>query len=251
MSLTFFSDLTFFTLEPLFLDKNHLDRGQIANIIATGGATDMSARLLLGVSGQFFRMNSRYMFYVGALLTAIFRIVFIQYTSYVPLLVLTGILGAIRSLLHIAQPIVMAEHVPIERYPPAYGLYMLLAGGISLTIGPMIDKKDRQQRLWINIGSSTPRPPGTSPLRDRRGIHSTPMEQNKDIKFVCKTLCHSCLHEWTVRGVLDVRKDFHSPSIRTPRSEWTASPLVEAPCNEAAVREHRSNREEGQYRVDE
>ncbi|XP_013133123.1 PREDICTED: monocarboxylate transporter 9-like isoform X1 [Papilio polytes] len=138
MALTFFSDLTFFTLEPLFLDKNHLNRGQIANIIATGGATDMSARLLLGVSGQFFRMNSRYMFYVGALLTAIFRIVFVQFTSYIPLLVLTGILGAIRSLLHIAQPIVMAEHVPIERYPPAYGLYMLLAGGISLTIGPMI-----------------------------------------------------------------------------------------------------------------
>lgn len=57
-----------------------------------------------------------------------------------PLLILTSLLGASRSLVHIAQPIVMAEHVPIERYPPAYGLYMLLAGGISLTVGPMIGK---------------------------------------------------------------------------------------------------------------
>lgn len=63
---------------------------------------------------------------------------FIQFTTYTPLLILTGILGALRSLVHIAQPIVMAEHVPIERYPPAYGLYMLLAGGISLSVGPMI-----------------------------------------------------------------------------------------------------------------
>lgn len=45
-----------------------------------------------------------------------------------------------RSLVHIAQPIVMAEHVPIEKYPPAYGLYMLLAGALSLSVGPMIGK---------------------------------------------------------------------------------------------------------------
>lgn len=63
---------------------------------------------------------------------------FIQFTTYTPLLILTGILGALRSLVHISQPIVMAEHVPIERYPPAYGLYMLLAGGLSLSVGPMI-----------------------------------------------------------------------------------------------------------------
>ncbi|XP_023935742.2 monocarboxylate transporter 9-like [Bicyclus anynana] len=138
MALTFFADLTFFTLEPLFLDKNHLSKAEIANIIAVGGATDMTARLLLGVSGQFFRMNSRYMFYAGALLAALFRLVFIQFTTYLPLLILTGVLGAMRSLVHIAQPIVMAEHVPIERYPPAYGLYMLLAGALSLTVGPMI-----------------------------------------------------------------------------------------------------------------
>ncbi|CAH2102200.1 unnamed protein product [Euphydryas editha] len=138
MAMTFFADLTFFTLEPLFLDKNNLSKGEIANIIAIGGATDMSARLLLGVSGQFFKMNSRYMFYVGALLTALFRLVFMQFTTYLPLLILTGILGALRSLVHIAQPIVLAEHVPIERYPPAYALYMLLAGAISLSVGPMI-----------------------------------------------------------------------------------------------------------------
>ncbi|XP_034839123.1 monocarboxylate transporter 9-like [Maniola hyperantus] len=138
MAMTFFADLTFFTLEPLFLDKNHLSKAEIANIIAVGGATDMSARLLLGVSGQFFRMNSRYMFYAGALFAAVFRLVFIQFTTYIPLLILTGILGALRSLVHIAQPIVMADHVPIERYPPAYGLYMLLAGALSLSVGPMI-----------------------------------------------------------------------------------------------------------------
>ncbi|KAJ8736103.1 hypothetical protein PYW08_006759 [Mythimna loreyi] len=138
LALTFFSDLTFFTLEPLFLDKKHLSKAEIANIIAVGGAMDMSARLFLGVAGQFFRMNSRYMFFCGALFTALFRFIFIQFTTYTPLLILTGILGSLRSLVHIAQPIVVAEHVPIERYPPAYGLYMLLAGAISLSVGPMI-----------------------------------------------------------------------------------------------------------------
>ncbi|XP_075975911.1 monocarboxylate transporter 9-like [Anticarsia gemmatalis] len=138
LALTFFSDLTFFTVEPLFLGKKHLSKAEIANIIAVGGATDMSARLFLGVAGQFFRLKSRYMFYTGALLTAVVRLVFIQFSTYMPLLILTGVLGSLRSLVHIAQPIVLAEYVPIERYPPAYGLYMLLAGGISLSIGPMI-----------------------------------------------------------------------------------------------------------------
>ncbi|XP_068626674.1 monocarboxylate transporter 9-like isoform X2 [Battus philenor] len=171
MALTFFSDLTFFTLEPLFLDKNRLNRGEIANIIATGGATDMTARLLLGVFAQFFRINSRYMFYTGALLTAIFRFVFIQFTSYIPLLILTGILGALRSLVHIAQPIVMAEHVPIERYPPAYGLYMLLAGGISLTVGPMIGF-----------------------IRDYTG--------NYVIAFIMLTMCNIlCVVPWTIEAI--------------------------------------------------
>lgn len=49
-------------------------QGEIANIIAVGGATDMTARLLLGVAGQFFRINSRQMFFAGALLAAVFRI---------------------------------------------------------------------------------------------------------------------------------------------------------------------------------
>ncbi|XP_063375385.1 monocarboxylate transporter 9-like [Cydia amplana] len=138
MSLAFFADLTFFTLEPMFLDKNGLSRGEIATIIAIGGATDMSARLLLGVTGHFFTLNSRYMYYSGALFTAIFRIVLTQCTTYLPLLILTGILGSLRSLLHIAQPILMAEHVPIERYPSAYGLYMLITGALSLSVGPLI-----------------------------------------------------------------------------------------------------------------
>ncbi|KAM3967797.1 monocarboxylate transporter 9 [Aphomia sociella] len=138
MALTFFADLTFFTLEPLFLGRNHLSQAEIAYIITFGGATDMTARLLLGVAGQFFRINARCMFFAGALFAAIFRIAFVQYTTFMPLLVLTAILGAMRSLVHIAQPIVMAEHVPIEKYPPAYGLYMLLTGALSLSVGPAI-----------------------------------------------------------------------------------------------------------------
>ncbi|CAH0727537.1 unnamed protein product, partial [Brenthis ino] len=172
MALTFFADLTFFTLEPLFLDKNNLSKAEIANIIAIGGATDMSARLLLGFSGQFFRLNSRYMFYAGAFLAALFRIVFSQFTTYLPLLILTGILGALRSLVHIAQPIVMADHVPIERYPPAYGLYMLLAGAISLSVGPMIGF-----------------------IRDYTGSYV--------IAFVMLAICNMCcVIPWTVEGII-------------------------------------------------
>ncbi|CAF4796706.1 unnamed protein product [Pieris macdunnoughi] len=172
MALAFFADLTFFTLEPLFLDKNSLSKTEIANIIAVGGATDMLARLLLGVSGQFFRMNSRYMFYSGALFSALFRLVLVNYTTYTPLLILTGILGALRSLVHIAQPIVMAEHVPIERYPPAYGLYMLLAGGISLSVGPMIGF-----------------------IRDYTGSYR--------VAFIMLAICNfCCVVPWTIEGVI-------------------------------------------------
>ncbi|XP_050681942.1 monocarboxylate transporter 9-like [Leptidea sinapis] len=176
MALTFFADLTFFTLEPLFLDKNNLSKAEIANIIAVGGATDMVARLMLGFSGQFFRLNSRYMFYAGALLAALFRLVLIHFTTYLPLLILTGILGALRSLVHIAQPIVMADHVPIERYPPAYGLYMLLAGGISLSVGPMIGF-----------------------IRDYTGSYK--------IAFTMLAVCNlSCVVPWTIEGIIRYRK---------------------------------------------
>ncbi|XP_013183968.2 monocarboxylate transporter 9 [Amyelois transitella] len=176
MALTFFADLTFFTLEPLFLDRHHLSRPEIANIIALGGATDMTARLLLGIAGQFFRINSRHMFFAGALFAAIFRIAFVQYTTYQPLLILTAVLGALRSLVHIAQPIVMAEHVPIERYPPAYGLYMLLAGGLSLTVGPAIGF-----------------------IRDYTGSYA--------IAFNMLTACNlCCVIPWTIEAIIRYKK---------------------------------------------
>lgn len=172
MALTFFADLTFFTLEPLFLGKNELSKTEIANTISLGGATDMAARLFFGVAGHFFTMNSRYMFYSGALFSAIFRTVFAYYTTYMPLLILTGILGALRSLVHIAQPIVMADHVPIERYPPAYGLYMLLSGALSLTVGPLIGF-----------------------LRDYTGSYI--------IAFNMLTACNlCCVIPWTIEGIV-------------------------------------------------
>ncbi|PZC73457.1 hypothetical protein B5X24_HaOG209510 [Helicoverpa armigera] len=180
LALTFFSDLTFFTLEPLFLDKKHLSKAEIANIIAVGGAMDMSARLFLGVAGQFFRMNSRYMFFCGAFFTALFRFIFIQFSTYTPLLILTGILGSLRSLVHIAQPIVVAEHVPIERYPPAYGLYMLLAGGISLSVGPMIGF-----------------------VRDYTGSYA--------IAFNMITMCNLfCVVPWAIEAIAKYRKNKNS-----------------------------------------
>ncbi|CAB3241059.1 unnamed protein product [Arctia plantaginis] len=186
LALTFFSDLTFFTVEPLFLDKNQLTKSEIASIIAVGGATDMSARLFLGVAGQFFRLKSRYMFYAGAFLTALFRLIFVQFNTYTPLLILTGILGSLRSLVHIAQPIVLAEHLPIERYPPAYGLYMLLAGVISLSIGPLIGF-----------------------IRDYTGSYV--------IAFNMLTACNiCCVIPWTVEGILEyIKKRKYSSSTKS------------------------------------
>ncbi|KAJ0182335.1 hypothetical protein K1T71_001704 [Dendrolimus kikuchii] len=185
MALTFFADLTFFTLEPLFLDKVNLSRGEIANIIALGGATDMCARLFLGVAGQFFRMNSRHMFFTGALLAALIRLVFIQFTTYLPLLILTGALGSIRSLVHIAQPIVLAEHLPIERYPPAYGLYMLLAGALSLSVGPMIGF-----------------------IRDYTGSYV--------IAFNMLTACNiCCVAPWAIEGIIRYVKRMKSNTLET------------------------------------
>ncbi|KAJ2948059.1 hypothetical protein O0L34_g9856 [Tuta absoluta] len=185
MALTFFSDLTFFTLEPMFLDKCNLSRSEIATIISVGGATDMAARLMLGVAAQFFVMNSRYMFFAGALLSAIVRLAFIQFTTYLPLLILTAFLGSLRSLVHISQPIVMADHVPIERYPPAYGLYMLLSGALSLSVGPMIGF-----------------------LRDYTGSYI--------IAFNMLTACNfCCVVPWTIEALLRIYKRSHAKSVET------------------------------------
>ncbi|VVC95200.1 unnamed protein product, partial [Leptidea sinapis] len=119
-------------VEPMPIIKNKEGKWQtaeIANIIAVGGATDMVARLMLGFSGQFFRLNSRYMFYAGALLAALFRLGVGKYYN------IAGI-GHVNSFGLIYNDFIIDTNSTAKSLTTAHGLFaiMLAVGGILLNI---------------------------------------------------------------------------------------------------------------------
>ncbi|VVC95201.1 unnamed protein product, partial [Leptidea sinapis] len=130
-------------VEPMPIIKNKEGKWQtaeIANIIAVGGATDMVARLMLGFSGQFFRLNSRYMFYAGALLAALFRLGFIRdytgsYKIAFTMLAIAGI-GHVNSFGLIYNDFIIDTNSTAKSLTTAHGLFaiMLAVGGILLNI---------------------------------------------------------------------------------------------------------------------
>ncbi|XP_072937692.1 monocarboxylate transporter 6-like [Epargyreus clarus] len=133
-----FSDLTFFMLHPMLLFQYGYDVANVAMCISIGAGADVAGRCGLPLISYFTHMNTRHLFYAATFFTIIFRIVLLQVRQFLWVAVVTAVLGVLRAWLHVASPLVIADHVPHNDFPGAYAMFMLAAGVINVVCAPLI-----------------------------------------------------------------------------------------------------------------
>ncbi|XP_037931982.1 monocarboxylate transporter 9-like [Teleopsis dalmanni] len=73
ISFALYSDIAFFTLQPIYMFELGFSKPDTASIIAIGAAADLISRIFLAFSAVFIQMPSRYIYLAGSFFTVISR----------------------------------------------------------------------------------------------------------------------------------------------------------------------------------
>ncbi|XP_055912908.1 monocarboxylate transporter 7 [Eupeodes corollae] len=138
MSFALYSDLAFFTLQPMYLFELNYTKMETANIIAFGAAADLISRVIIALSAIFVTVSSRHIYLAGSFFTFITRFAFLEVFDYVNMAIVTAIMGFLRTWIHVTMPLVIGEYLSTERFSSGYGLFMFLQGNITFLIGPIV-----------------------------------------------------------------------------------------------------------------
>ncbi|XP_058058226.1 monocarboxylate transporter 7 [Anopheles bellator] len=138
ISFALYSDLAFFTLQPMYLFMMAFSKPDVSLIIAIGAGADLISRIFLAISSTFLNIKARYVYLAGALFTIVARFGFLCVFDFYGMAIVTAIMGFLRTWIHVPLPLVFSEYLPQERFPSGYGLFMFLQGNITFAIGPII-----------------------------------------------------------------------------------------------------------------
>ncbi|XP_020805403.1 uncharacterized protein LOC110181839 [Drosophila serrata] len=140
LGITFalYSDITFFTMQPVYLFELGYNKVDTATIIAIGAAADLGSRIFLAVTAVCIQVPSRYIYLAGAVFTVFARFVFNGITEFVGMACITAVIGFLRTWLHVPLPLVFADYLPKERFATGYGLFMFTQGNAMFLIGPIV-----------------------------------------------------------------------------------------------------------------
>ncbi|XP_016949632.1 monocarboxylate transporter 7 [Drosophila biarmipes] len=140
LGITFalYSDITFFTMQPVYLFELGYSRPDTATIIAIGAAADLSSRIFLAITAVCIQVPSRYIYLAGAVLTVFARFVFNGITDFTGMAYITAVIGFLRTWLHVPLPLVFADYLSKERFATGYGLFMFTQGNAMFLIGPIV-----------------------------------------------------------------------------------------------------------------
>ncbi|KAM7350408.1 monocarboxylate transporter 9 [Cochliomyia hominivorax] len=138
LSFALYSDIAFFTLQPLYMFELGFNKPDTANVIAIGAAADLGSRIFLAFLAVFIQIPSRYIYTAGSFLTVISRFVFLNAFDFKSMSIITAVMGFLRTWIHVPLPLIFAEYLPKERFASGYGLFMFLQGNIMFAIGPVV-----------------------------------------------------------------------------------------------------------------
>ncbi|XP_075154484.1 monocarboxylate transporter 9 [Haematobia irritans] len=138
ISFALYSDIAFFTLQPLYMFELGFNKPDTASIIAIGAAADLGSRIFLAFLAIFIQMPSRYIYLAGSFFTVLTRFVFLYVADFQGMAVITAVMGFLRTWIHVPLPLIFAEYLPKERFAAGYGLFMFLQGNIMFAIGPVV-----------------------------------------------------------------------------------------------------------------
>ncbi|XP_030381357.1 monocarboxylate transporter 7 isoform X2 [Scaptodrosophila lebanonensis] len=114
-SFALYSDIAFFTLQPIYLFELGYTKPDAANIIAIGAAADLASRVFLAVTAICIQVPSRYIYLAGALFTVFARFAFNGVTQFLGMACITAVMGFLRTWVHVPLPLVFADYLPKER----------------------------------------------------------------------------------------------------------------------------------------
>ncbi|KAK9752891.1 Major Facilitator Superfamily [Popillia japonica] len=134
LSLGMTSDLAFISIFPLLLVDYGFSQSDITLIMVVYFTADLVSRVLLCVISAIIPVWNRYVFLIGALFSAIFRIAFTVNSNFWWVLTVSGLLGFLRCFIQTPLPLVVAEQYG-ARFTTAFSLYMVVCGFVALTVG--------------------------------------------------------------------------------------------------------------------
>ncbi|KAL7744096.1 hypothetical protein ACLKA6_009082 [Drosophila palustris] len=153
LGITFalYSDITFFTMQPIYLnDELGYTKVDTAKIIAIGASADLLSRIFLAITAIFIQVPARYIYLGGALFTLFARFAFDGITEFMGMACITAVLGFLRTWIHVPLPLVLADYLPKERFASGYGLFMFTQGNGMFLIGPIVGYiRDRTQNYIL------------------------------------------------------------------------------------------------------
>ncbi|XP_062564632.1 monocarboxylate transporter 7 [Armigeres subalbatus] len=138
ISFALYSDLAFFTLQPMYLFMIGFGKPDVSLIIAIGAAADLLSRVFLAISSTCLNIKARYVYLAGALFTILARFAFLFVYDFYGMAIITAIMGFLRTWIHVPLPLVFSEYLATERFPSGYGLFMFLQGNITFAVGPIV-----------------------------------------------------------------------------------------------------------------
>ncbi|XP_025831358.1 monocarboxylate transporter 9-like [Agrilus planipennis] len=136
LSLFYSSEGNFKTVIPFFFRNLGYDTKGVALFLSVQSFTDICARLILPSVLDRFNFTKRQLFWVGLLLLALSRGVMALQTEFIPMIIVLAVAGIIRGFVFINFLITISEVVPIEKFPAAMGLHMVIRGFFVIFLGP-------------------------------------------------------------------------------------------------------------------
>lgn len=134
LSLSMTSDLAFISIFPLLLTTAGLSTDELTLVMTLYFTADLISRIFVFLLTSLVDISSRKLFLFGALFSAIFRILYVFGNSFWWIVVISTVLGFLRSFIQIPLPLVVAEAFP-TRFVTAFSLYMVVCGCVALLFG--------------------------------------------------------------------------------------------------------------------
>ncbi|XP_018569583.1 monocarboxylate transporter 7-like [Anoplophora glabripennis] len=137
VSLSYTSDVMFFALIPLILNRAGFSTPDIALLMMVYFGSDLVSRILISVISAFCKIRNRYVFLAGSFFSAIFRIAFVLSGNQMYKMITLAALGFLRCFIQTPLALVFSEEYN-EQFPTAFSLYMVVSGFVNIAVGSII-----------------------------------------------------------------------------------------------------------------
>ncbi|XP_046395056.1 monocarboxylate transporter 5-like [Ischnura elegans] len=139
LSVSCLSDTNFFTVLPFHLQRTlGFSPADVAVCLSAAAGADVASRLLLPLLGDHLRLQKRTAYLLGCLTSAIARSIFVLVEDFPSVVAFCALVGFLKGTMVVNLALTIAEHCCLEKFAAAFGLYMIMSGIITISLGPLI-----------------------------------------------------------------------------------------------------------------